>query len=238
MTNKIKGIGKIVSNVLPEVEIAEITKKMGMNRKTVHTYSKEFIGKYGQVRDVIIIEATWLGYFEPYMEKETNTFIYKMMLKNDQDKLASEYKIQPFKVLVLKPERTLCEKIMSLVRFSYSEIPMEDLRKKIRHAYDLHKMLKNTDVLRFFKSEDFGQMLLKVANDDVLSFKSNNSWLVHHPNEAIIFKKTEYVWKEIKTTYSEDFKNLVFGDFPEEKEILKTLADIKRRMESINWNIL
>jgi hypothetical protein len=237
MTNKIKEIGKIVSNVLPEVEMVGITHKMGMNRKTAHIYSKEFLGKYGQVRDVIIIEATWLGYYEPYTEKEINSFVYTMMKKTGQEELASNYGMKPFKVLTLKPERTLCEKIMSLVRFSYSEIPLEDLKQKIRHPYDLNQMLKNKDVLEFFKSEYFDEMLFKVANDVILSFKSNNSWLVHHPNEAKIFKEAENLWNELKLTYSEEFKNLVFGEFPKENEILETLIDIRNRMKQINWSI-
>jgi len=45
-----------------------------MNRKTAHVYNKEFNGYYGQVRDVIILESTWLGYYEPYSTKK-NCFI-------------------------------------------------------------------------------------------------------------------------------------------------------------------
>ena len=45
--------------------MSEVTHKVGMSRKTAHKYSKEFTGDYGQIRDVIIVEATWLGYFEP-----------------------------------------------------------------------------------------------------------------------------------------------------------------------------
>ena len=54
LKSKLKAVSKIVETVLPEVEIAEITHKMGMNRKTAHSYSKSFEGNYGQVRDVII----------------------------------------------------------------------------------------------------------------------------------------------------------------------------------------
>jgi hypothetical protein len=32
--------------------------------------------------------------------------------------------MNPFEVLVLNPERTLCEKIMSLVRFSQTDEPI------------------------------------------------------------------------------------------------------------------
>lgn len=58
LTTKIKTIGNVVSNVLPEIEIAGLTHKMGMNRKTAHSYNKEFKGGYGHIRDVIVVEAT------------------------------------------------------------------------------------------------------------------------------------------------------------------------------------
>ena len=66
LKTKIRTIGTVVDTVLPEVVVEGITHKMGMNRKTAHTYNKEFTGDFGQVRDVIVLEATWLGYYEPY----------------------------------------------------------------------------------------------------------------------------------------------------------------------------
>lgn len=237
LTTKIRTISKVVSNVLPEVKIAEVTRKMGMNRKTVYTYSKEFQGDYAQVRDVIIVEATWLGYYEPYTTKTVRSFIFDMMESSGQFELAKEYDLLPFEFKVLAPVRTICEKIMSLVRFSHTENPIEDLTKKIRHTYDLHLLLKNKDLSAFFKSNDFEEMLLKVANDDVASFKNNNKWLQYHPTEAKIFAELENVWDILKATYNGDFKKLVYGDFPNPDDILKTLTQIKERLSSIKWTI-
>jgi len=237
LKTKIKKITKIVSEVLPEIEIPEVTHKFGMNRKTAHTYVKEFKGNYGQIKDVIIVEATWLGYFEPYTTKELSSYIYEMMVRNKQQKIAKENGLLPFEVQVLEPKRTLCEKIMSLVRFSYTENPIEDLKNKVRHTYDLHQLLQNKELNKFFKSGKFDEMLLKVANDDVESFRNNNSWLQYHPNKAKIFAEFESVWKELEPTYSGDFKNLVFRDFPHEVIILESLKLIKERLESVNWTI-
>jgi len=110
LKTKIKMISNVVSEVLPEVEVATITHKMGMNRKTAHTYSKEFDGNYGQVRDVIILESTWLGYYEPYTTRKLNSFIGEMMLNNGQIAIAEDNGLMPFEVRVLEPIRTLCEK--------------------------------------------------------------------------------------------------------------------------------
>jgi len=41
----------------------------------------------------------------------------------------------------------------------------------------------------------------------------------------------------LKPTYETDFKYLVYGNFPEEKELLKTLEMIKKRLSSVDWKI-
>ena len=80
-------------------------------------------------------------------------------------------------------------------------------------------------------------MLLKVANDDVTSFKNNNKWLQYHPTEAKIFAELETVWDILKVTYNGDFKKLVYGDIPNPDDILKTLTLIKERLSTIDWTI-
>lgn len=209
-----------------------------MNRKTAHSYSKEFKGDYGQVREIIILESTWLGYCEPYTSKTIVSFVGQMMLNNEQADIAKDNGLLPFDLLALEPVRTICEKIMSLVRFSYGENPIEDLKKKIRHTYDLHQLLKQEEFAAFFHSKDFDEMLLKVANDDVASFRNNNKWLSYHPNEALIFKDLENVLIELKLIYNSDFKNLVYGELPKEAAILETLKMIRERMAGVQWLIV
>lgn len=237
LKTKIRTIGKVVEAVLPEINVDGLTQKRGMNRKTAHAYNKEFQGNYGQVRDVIVVEATWLGYYEPCTTKKLNSLVGEMMQNNGQEQIALEYGLQPFDVLVLEPIRTLCEKIMSLVRFSYGENPVEELKQKIRHSYDLHQLLKQPEFSDFFESPAFDEMLIKVANDDIASFRNNNQWLIHHPNEALIFKDLDQVWNELKMAYDGDFKNLVYGVLPSDEAVLSTMKKIKARLTSINWTI-
>lgn len=237
LKNKIKKISKCVSDVLPEIGIDGITNKVGMIRKTAHTYPRTFKGHFGQVRDIIIVESTWLGNFEPYTTANVSSFIYEMMLQNNQQALIDEYEINPFEVLVLNPKRTLCEKIMSLVRFSQTQEPITDLRNKIRHTYDIHLILKDESLKSFLQSDEFETMLLRVANDDITSFKNNNKWLANHPMTAIIFSDTKTTWNKIKDAYTGSFNELVFGELPPEKEILKALTTVAERLRPIEWNI-
>lgn len=237
LKSKLRDVSRAIEMDLPEVEIEGITRKMGMNRKTAHSYSKVFDGEYGQVRDKIILESSWLGYHEPYSKRTLQSFIGEIIEKTNQE-LVDKFGLKSFEMNVLEPSRTICEKIMSLVRFSYTENAVQDLKNKIRHTYDIHQLIQQKNYLEFVESEEFETMLLKVANDDVSSFRNNNEWLKNHPNESLFFKDLDNVWNnDLATVYKNDFKNLVYGGLPDQKKILKSLKLIKDRMEKIEWVI-
>ena len=234
---KIKKISNIVAKTLPEIEVDGITNKMGMIRKTAHSYQKTFEGEFGQVRDIIIVESTWLGSFEPYTKATVSSFVAEMMKANNQEALIKEYKLNPFEVQVLNLERTLCEKIMSLMRFSFTNDPITDLNNKIRHVYDIDKLLDNKEVNTFFNSPRLDKLLLIVANDDVISFKNNNSWLDNHPATAMIYADIENTWSQMRNTYNTTFKELVYGELPTEEKMTRTLKTVYDRIVSVNWII-
>lgn len=237
LKRKLKDVENAINDTLPEIEIQGLTHKVGMSRKTAHSYSKEFVGAYGQVRDVIVLEVTWLGYYEPFTKQKISSFVGEMMFNAGQAELIEKYEMQAFTVQVLEPIRTICEKIMSLVRFSYGERPIDDLKNKIRHTYDLHQLLQQKEFFNFLNSSDFGAMLLKVANDDVKSFRNNNEWLVHHPNKSLMFKDLSNVWSQLEATYNGSFRDLVYGDFPSSDVVLYTLESIRERMSAVSWNV-
>ncbi|PWJ60370.1 nucleotidyltransferase AbiEii toxin of type IV toxin-antitoxin system [Dyadobacter jejuensis] len=238
LKDRLKQISSSVAEWLPEVEVPGITNKKGMIRKTAHTYSKVFLGDFGPARDVVILESSWLGSSEPAVLSQVNSFIYQMMAEKGQAEIAREYGLLPFEVSILAPTRTMCEKIMSLVRFSYTEKPILDLRNKIRHVYDLHQLLGQEDIAAFFESSGFDEMLHKVAQEDELSFRNNKDWLYNHPREALIFSEIDTVWAELMVTYNGPFKTLVFGELPDPALVKKTLLRISDRLSSVEWRRL
>jgi hypothetical protein len=78
---------------------------------------------------------------------------------------------------------------------------------------------------------------LKVANDDVVSYKNSNEWLIHHPKEALVFKNLENVWQELKVIYNGNFKDLVYGPLPKETAVFATLKIIQGRLKKMTWSI-
>ncbi len=237
LKRKIRSISNVVENVLSEIQVEGLTNKKGNIRKTVHRYNRLFEGSFGQAREQIILEATWLGNYEPFTSEEVSSYVFEVMKLTGQEALIREYGLQPFKVQVLSIERTFCEKIMSLVRFSQMDDPYTNLSNKIRHVYDIHLMLSDGSIKSFFESAEFYKMLVQVGKDDFISYKNNNAWLEEHPCSALIFKDPEVTWNHIKSTYRTIFKELVIGKSPNEKDLIDTLKKIEKRMKPLIWRI-
>jgi hypothetical protein len=81
------------------------------------------------------------------------------------------------------------------------------------------------------------KMLLRVAQDDVASYRNNNKWLINHPNYALIFSQLEKVWKKLEPVYNGDFKNLGYGELPNQESVLRICVMIKKRLRDIAWSI-
>ena len=156
---QIRQISKIVEKIMPEIHIDGLTNKKGNIRKTVHQYSRLVAGSFGQIREQLVIEATWLGNFEPFTIENVGSDILDLMQLTGQETLIEKFGMQTFKVQALSIERTFCEKIMSLVRFSRMEDPYIALSNKIRHVYDLYFMLTNETIDSFFNNAAFFKML-------------------------------------------------------------------------------
>jgi len=237
LKKKIRTISKVVQRVIPEIEVEGLTNKKGNIRKTVHQYEKIFNGDFGQAREQIVVEGTWLGNFEPFSVMQVNSYIYEMMKAKGQDEMIEHYNMAPFTIQVLSKQRTLCEKIMSLVRFSRSEEPITDLKNKIRHVYDIHQMIQDEEIRRFFESSDFDKMIIKVGEDDMVSFKKNNHWINEHPSTALIFDKPQETWEKLSSVYNSNFKDLVIGELPREQVLIKTLGVFGERLRKVRWDL-
>lgn len=174
LKSKLRQIGSIIAKELPEINIEGLTRKRGMNRKTAHSYYHTFIESYSAERNLVIIDYSWLGCDRPCRKLPLNSYIGEALRQTDQYALIEKFSLLPFEVKVLDHYRTFCEKIMSLVRFSYSDTPIQDLKNKVKHMYDLHQLLHYQEFQDFLRSDRFFEMILSVANRDAKSLRNNN----------------------------------------------------------------
>lgn len=238
LKRKLKKVTSTLETVMTVIPDHPLENKRGKIRKIVYGYDKVGVkGAYGQVRDQIVLEVSSLGNSHPSEGVNIHSMITEFISTTNNPDLIKEYQLEPFTVNVISIERTFCEKIISLVRFSYTENPLEDLSNKVRHTYDLHQLLKEKRISTFLKSDYFETMLIQVGKDDDKAIPNDKEWLAKHPSESLFFSETKKVWESVSKTYSGSFKDLLTGELPDEKDVLESLIAIGKRLKSIDWKI-
>ena len=238
LKRKLKKVTSVLESEMKLVPDHPLENKKGKIRKLVYGYDKVGVkGIYGQVRDQIVLEVSSLGRSYPSQKVSVHSMITQFIATTNNQDLIKEYQLEPFNLTAISIERTFCEKIISLVRFSYTENPLEDLKNKIRPTYDLHQLLQEYKISLFLKSDDFEVMLLQVGKDDDKAIPTDKEWLSKHPLESLFFKNTEKVWESLSPTYNGQFRELLTGELPDEKEVLQSLRSIGSRLKDIKWTI-
>jgi len=179
-------------------------------RKTVYNYTKLKRGDFGHANSNIIVELNSFAQPHPYQLQEISSYIYDFLLGKADD-IISEYQLEPFSVNVLDYRRTFCEKLSAIARASHeSNSDFDELKKKIRHFYDLYYLMQEEEIIQFLNSDDFATMIQSVRLDDSRQFHSE--WARIPLHTTAIFSDTSLVLGKIESYYSNNFADLVYGD--------------------------
>jgi len=227
----ISNIQKTITVDIPEIDMKNITSKGSKFRKTVHQYDKIVQGNdYGQATDKLLIEVNSFATPNPHSLMLVESYITTYLTEIKKDELVEKYQLESFDVNVLTINRTLVEKIMGLIRSCYSENPKEQLKKKIRHFYDIERILSRNG-LKFLQSPDFFSMIDQVKIDDSNNHEFKGDWLEMSLSSCLLFKDIDEVWDEIKDVYIDEFRSFVFGEFPDAEMIKKSLMIVADRLK-------
>lgn len=134
LKKKIRSIEKEITTDLTEVVETGITSKGSMFRKSVFQYPVVTSNRLSSsTTKRIIIEINSFANPYPYEKQTITSFIEEYLHVISQNEAIEEYGLQPFSVNVLDKSRTMLEKLVSLVRFSFDENPVKAVASKIRH---------------------------------------------------------------------------------------------------------
>ena len=137
--NIIRTVEKEITSELNEVNLGGVTSKGSRFRKSVFEYSS--IDKQYKNNRLIVEINSFANPF-PYQQCTIKSFIYDFLEETKNSKYIEQYTLQPFTINVLKKEQTLLEKLVSLIRFSYSDNAVQSISTKIRHFYDLYYLIE------------------------------------------------------------------------------------------------
>ena len=221
----------IVSTPFEAVKEHPLISKGSKFRKTVHSYPRLITGESQGILDVIILEINSFANPFPYKKMPVSSFISDY-IKDYNPTLVDEFEMGEFTVNVLDLSRTFVEKVLALVRASYQgDSSFNELSNKIRHVYDISRLMESKEIAEFIKSDDFFKMVDDVRKDDAKNSEFQGDWSKQPLGDSEIFKNTKTVLAALENTYNDSFKLLLFESAPEIWSYEVSLALIGKRLK-------
>ena len=228
-------IGKDTTADLTEQDVEGNTIKNSRYRKTYHLYDSvipQRNSRYQFLGNHVIVEINTYGNPYPYVTKPVCTFISDMMRQQGRENLISEMDMEPFTLNVLDKRRTLCEKVASLLRFSFEDDAIKGLSSKIRHFYDLHYLSQDSECIEYLQTE-FPQHLTDLIVHDKQEFDRPLLWKNADLRTSILFTDFDALWQKISPVYQTEVSALSFGDIPDKGIIAKSTKALLERIRQI-----
>ncbi|WP_414933097.1 nucleotidyl transferase AbiEii/AbiGii toxin family protein [Vibrio europaeus] len=188
----------------------------------------------GEVANTILIECNAFANPVPVDTYSMRSLIadYVLETQPESEKLISQSGLEDFKLKVLKPTRTLTEKVMSLIKFAYKN----ELSGKSRHLYDITMLLRNDDMKGFLNDDaEFFELLgCVIANDANLEKSGTAPWIDDNPDlsESEFFKDIDASFTLIESEYNGAFDKMITqkDTKPTKDEVIDTLGFVKQRL--------
>jgi len=238
--NKLKKIEKslIVSPLLKDDSFKE--SKGSKMRKTGYTYPKKLDGDYdfGHATDTLILELNAFANPSPVIKKSIQTYIAKFFKETEKEDFIPQYGLESFEVNVLNINRTFVEKVLSLARLSISDDESySNIKSKVRHFYDIHKLMRTSEVQGFISSSEYESMLNLALADDLSNPEFKDSWTGCNLSQVRLFTDLDNVLSNIESIFNNDFKSLLYGDEDINfEELKKTFAELVKVIPAIEVN--
>ena len=162
----------------------------------------------------------------PYIKQKFTSFITEFLIATKQQEAIEQYGLQPFTLNVLDKRRTIVEKLVSLIRFSFSEDSIKALASKIRHFYDLYYLVNDAECLRYIQSSAFKADFSELLSHDQQEIDEPKGWQTKSISESPLATNFSEIWKSLRSVYQSELTHLAFVEIPNEQLIEKSFENI------------
>lgn len=231
LKTKIRSIEKEITTDLTEIIEPEITSKGSMFRKSVFQYPVVATNRLSNgTPKRIIIEINSFANPYPYAKQTITSFIAEFLNVINQKEAIEEYGLQPFSVNVLDKSRTMVEKLVSLVRFSFDENPIKAIASKIRHFYDLYFLANDEQCKTYLHSDNFKTDFAELYAHDQQTFDTPTGWQGKAVEQSPLTTDFPNLWDKLKDTYRSELSQLTFSTIPDERVVAESFMEIIKLM--------
>lgn len=223
--NKLKQLMKRIEQAttrgLTPIESAKDPRisKRGNIRSTVYRLPITQNGEWGDVSPELLLEINAFTRPTPTKSRKVQTYITDFLKELGRQDLIEHYGMEGFPMTVLCVKRTLVEKLLCLVKEGGKDTPIPELSKKIRHFYDLARILAHKEYRVFAESSDFAPMCKTCIQDENVYGPGKEEKLNTPLHKALLFSKFDGWLPELQASYEGSFRDLVHGPKPTMTEI-------------------
>jgi hypothetical protein len=219
----IRNVEKKITANLTETETPSITSKGSRFRKSVYRYPTVVkITEAENISDKLIVEINSFANPYPNQKATVQSMIGEYFRLNGALKIIEKYGLQQFDLNVLDKRQTLLEKLVSLIRFSFDEKPVQGVAGKIRHFYDLHFLMHDKDCLSFVSRKSFKNDFTALLEHDKAIFDDPEGWKTKNYQDSPILTDFDNLWESLKLVYTSELEIMAFKEIPHENNIKKS----------------
>jgi len=230
LKTKIRKIEKIITADLTEIEEQGVTHKGSMYRKSLFQYPSNINSRLvNNVQKRIIVEINSFANPYPFVKQKISSFIAEFLTATNQADAVQEYGLQQFLLNILDKRRTMLEKLVSLIRFSFAENPSRELAKKIRHFYDLYYLAKDEECAKYLQSFEFQKNLSELLIRDQQEFDEPQDWQTKAIKYSPLITDFPNLWTNLRSIYQNELTPLAFSKIPSEKLIEESFMKIIKK---------
>ena len=236
LKTKIRKIEKNITADLTEIEEPSVTHKGSVYRKSLFQYPSNINSRLvNNVQKRIIVEINSFANPYPFVKQDIISFIAEFLSATNQTKAIQEYGLQKFSLNILDKRSTMLEKLVSLIRFSFSENPSRELAKKIRHFYDLYYLTQDKECAEYLQSSEFQKDLAELLIHDQQEFDDPQGWQTKTVKDSPLITDFPNLWTNLRSTYQNELPPLAFSEIPNEKLIEESfMTTIEKTIENEN----
>ena len=183
----------------------------------------------------IIVEISAFANPFPYEKRMIEPFVTTYLKKQKMEDVIEKYHLEPFELNVLSLRQTLCEKIVSLIRFSMSEQPTASLSSKIRHFYDLNALLNIKELEDYVCRKEFVRDIKILVEHDQQAFDEPLGWKdLKDINQSPLVVDFDHLWEILTPKYVENLSAIAYRDIPSSNTIKASFLKILKSLREID----
>ncbi|MDR1116404.1 MAG: nucleotidyl transferase AbiEii/AbiGii toxin family protein [Tannerella sp.] len=229
LKTKIRKIEKDITAELTEIVEPGVTRKGSVYRKSLFQYPSNINSRLvTNIQKRVIVEINSFANPYPFVQQEITSFIAEFLTETYQTEAIREFGLQRFPLNILDKRRTMLEKLMSLIRFSFAENPSKELAKKIRHFYDLYYLANDIECATYIQSAKFQKDLSELLIHDQQEFNEPKGWQTKTVNASPLRKDFPTLWANLRSTYQNELVLLAFSEIPNERLVAESFMKIIR----------